>query len=164
MIRAICFNKESVSEEGYQKLLETLKCEDDGLITVTKETNCVESFADGRLCRSYRREDEHSKPNRFIRNCGQDLELFIKLNREESGEEPDHDGLVQAVQDGEIDMREFVEQQEDASRDYHDWLYRYNADASVESVEMFLEEYEENLTVEMDGNLPARTAESLISG
>lgn len=149
MIRAICFNKMALAEEGFKELLIRLKARDGGTITFT--ANCVESFPDGTLYRSYY-EHNQTMEMLHVTNCGDDLEKFVYVNTCGNKEkEPSFDELVQMVQDGEINMIEFVEMQKGLKEDFHDYMMRNKMDRTAETVEMFLSEVEEILT---DSKLP----------
>ena len=146
MIRAICFNKRALTDEGFMELLDRMGAEDGGTITFTFPPNCVESFPDGTLCRS-NADREYMKVSRTIVYCGDDQEKFIYVNSYGPGAKPSYDDLVQMLQDGEISMVDFIEAQEDLSGDYHKWLRSRGLDRTQENAGQFLDETEQQLTV-----------------
>ena len=110
MVRAICYNVKALTDEGFRELLGRMGAEDGGTLTFERQANCVESFPDGTLCRSFA-DREDGVPKTVI-DCGDDIERFVHVNRTGIWNYPEYDALVQMVQDREMSMVEFVEAQD----------------------------------------------------
>ena len=145
MIRAICYNVKALTDEGFRELLGRMGAEDGGTLTFERQANCVESFPDGTLCRSF--ADRTAGLPKTVIDCDDDMERFVRVNRTGIWNYPEYDGLVQMVQDGEMSMVEFLEAQEDMSGDFHEWLKRERKERTEENAGLFLDEQEMNLTV-----------------
>ena len=78
MIHAICFNRKAFERETFSKILAQTKGKDAGSLTSTV-WNCIESFPDGNIYKSFVTEQEMNEKD--IVNCQDDIEKFIYVNQ-----------------------------------------------------------------------------------
>lgn len=139
MVRARCFDRQALTEEGFRNLLDRLAAKDGGTVTFDNEPNCVESFPDGTLCRCHYMPFWASKA---VIVCGEDQERFIYVNLSGKGGCPPYDELVQLAQDGEISMVDLLEMQEDTVGEYHRWLRERRMERTQANALAYMEERE----------------------
>lgn len=157
MVRAVCFNKKAFTDEGFIGLLNQLKAEDGGTLTFTRPVNCVESFPNGTLCRSYAESDMLGTLSTAI-NCGEDIELFVYVNSYGTRNKPDYEDLVRMYQDGEMSIVDFIEAQEDLANEYHEYLAQSKRDRGEKSAGDYLDQKELTLTQEPPEELSGEEA------
>lgn len=124
MIHAICFNRKAFERETFSKILAQTKGKDAGSLTSTV-WNCIESFPDGNIYKSFVTEQEMNEKE--IVNCQDDIEKFIYvnqygINKEEEEDMESYENLVQALQQGEINAVEFISKQPEMEEEWNEWL------------------------------------------
>lgn len=139
MIHAVLFNPSAFDKEGLEEIIRRTGGHYEGAIT-TSVYNCLESFPDGSLYKSFTSPDADSDG---LVNCHNDTELFIRVNLKGESEddrdsEPGYDDYVMQLQDGDITYREFIREQEDIEEEYEEWKQQNHIEDSEESAKHFL--------------------------
>lgn len=146
MVHAVLFNPKAFDSVNLIKILEQTGGNYEGIM-VKKLWNCMESFPDGRIYKSFVRKDELDGKN--VIDCGDDLERFIYVNKyglTNQDEDMEYENLVQKVQDGEMTFVEFIEAQEELNEEWKEWLAEYKLEPTEANANAFLS-YHDNLAM-----------------
>lgn len=124
MIHAVCFNRKAFERDTFSKILSQTGGMDAGNLTNTV-WNCIESFPDGNIYKSFVTEQEMK--DKGIINCQDDIEKFIYVNqygtnKKEEEDMDTYENLVQALQEGKINAVEFISQQPEMAEEWSEWL------------------------------------------
>lgn len=124
MVHAVCFNKKCFDIDVFERILAKTGGQDAGYLVNTLQ-NCIESFPDGKIYRSFQNRNDWITDKGII-DCGDDIEKFVYVNQYGKKGKDDgmneYDNLVQQLQDGEISTVEFIERQEELSEEWKEWL------------------------------------------
>lgn len=76
MIRAVCFDKNSMKADTIERICTETMGRLGGFLTDPSMVNCIESFPDGRIYFSY----IGKRVPKTVYNCHNDVNLFIQAN------------------------------------------------------------------------------------
>lgn len=76
MIRAVCFDKNSMKADTIERICTETMGRLGGFLTDPSMVNCIESFPDGRIYFSY----IGKRIPKTVYNCHNDVNLFIQAN------------------------------------------------------------------------------------
>ena len=146
MVHAICYNKKCFDAEVFERILLKTNGNDAGCL-VNSIQNCIESFPDGNIYRSFQSKDNSGKD---IIDCGDDIEKFIYVNmyggKTKEEDMNGYDRLVQLLQDGEIGAVEFIERQPELAEEWGEWLEEHSLKENESTAMSFLE-YRDNMAM-----------------
>lgn len=147
MVHAVCFNKKCFDTEVFERILVKTNGNDAGYLINTLQ-NCIESFPDGNIYRSFHNRKDWINDKDII-DCGNDIDKFIYVNQYGTGinnNENDHDNLVQLMQNGKIGAVEFIGRQPELEEEWLEWLEEHSLKVNEKTALDFLD-YRENMAM-----------------
>ena len=146
MVHAICFNKKCFDTDVLGRILAKTNGNDGGYLVNTIQ-NCIESFPDGNIYRSFQNKENLRKD---IIDCGDDIEKFIYVNlcgiKTKEEDMNGYDNLVQLLQDGKIGAVEFIERQPELEEEWLEWRDEHSLKENESTAMSFLE-YRDNMAM-----------------
>ena len=104
MVHAVCFNKKCFDIDVFERILAKTGGQDAGYLVNTLQ-NCIESFPDGKIYRSFQNRNDWITDKGII-DCGDDIEKFIYVNQYgKKGKDDDMDEFTTPE-----DAKRFVEE------------------------------------------------------